>query len=465
MRTPTSSSPPSGPRVVLVVGSGAREHALAWRLASDPGVARVVVAPGNSGMGGDAEVRPGLDPLDITGLGALAGEVGAGLVVVGPEAPLAAGLADGLRRLGLAVFGPDAAAARLESSKSFCREVAAAAGVAMAKGETFAEVAPARAFAAALAGRVVVKADGLAAGKGVTVCADLEEAEAALRASLEDGRFGAAGSRVVVEERLDGREASLIALCDERTAVALPAARDHKRLAEGDRGPNTGGMGAYAPLPDVTPAAAAELVATVQRPVLAELARRGIAFRGALYAGLMLTAAGPRLLEFNVRFGDPEAQALLPILDVPLAPLLLAAAEGRLGEALPGGGSAWTGGLPTAGAAVAVVLAAEGYPDAPRGGDRIDGLEAARAAGTLVFMAGVTAAPGGGLETAGGRVATVVGRGAAVAAAAAAAYEAAERVSFAGRQLRHDIGRPFETSPSGNGGLAARDAVAAGSRP
>jgi phosphoribosylamine---glycine ligase len=457
---------PTAPRAVLVLGAGAREHALAWRLARDPGVARVVVAPGNPGMGRDAEVRPGVDLLDVAGVAAMAREVGAGLVVVGPEAPLAGGLADGLRALGLAVFGPDAAAARLESSKSFCRDVATAAGVAMAEGAAFREVAPALAFAADLGGRVVVKADGLAAGKGVTVCEDLEQAEAALRASLEDGRFGAAGRRVVVEERLDGREASLIALCDEGDAIALPAARDHKRLADGDRGPNTGGMGAYAPLPDLDQATAAELVATIQRPVLAELARRGIAFRGALYAGLMLTAAGPRLLEFNVRFGDPEAQALLPILAVPLAPLLLAAAEGRLGEALAAGGLGAAGCLPSAGAAVALVLAAAGYPDAPRGGDRIDGLDAAPAAGALVFTAGVAASPDGALETAGGRVATVVGRGPTVETAAGAAYGAAEHVMFAGRQLRHDIARPPEPPVSGSDeGSIVRAAVGVGSRP
>ena len=461
-----ASRMPLGPRVVLIVGFGAREHALAWRLARDPGVARVVVAPGNAGMSGDAEVRPSVDPLDVPAVGALAREVGAGLVVVGPEAPLAAGLAGGLRALGFAVFGPDAGAARLESSKAFCREVATASGVAMAEGAAFSEVDPALAFAARLGGRVVVKADGLAAGKGVTVCDDLEQAEAALHASLEGGRFGVAGARVVVEQRLDGREASLIALCDERDAIALLAARDHKRLGDGDRGPNTGGMGAYAPLADLDEATAAELVVAVQRPVLTELARRGIAFRGALYAGLMLTADGPRLLEFNVRFGDPETQALLPILEVPLAPLLLAAAEGRLGEAAVANGLAATRCLPAAGAAVAVVLAAAGYPDSPRGGDPIGGLDDARAAGALVFTAGVAASAGGTLHTAGGRVATVVGRGSTVEAAAGVAYRAAERVTFAGRQLRRDIGRTPQPAVSWTGEApAAREAVGAKSRP
>jgi len=433
------------PRCVLVIGAGAREHALAWRLARDLGVRRVVVAPGNPGMRQDAEVMPDLDPVDGVAVVALAREVEAELIVIGPEAPLAVGLADALRDAGLPVFGPGASAARLESSKAFCREIAQAAGVPMARGAAFEDVAAALAYATSLGGRVVVKADGLAAGKGVTVCDDLAQAEVALRASLEAGRFGAAGARVVVEERLEGREASLIAVCDEHVALALPPARDHKRLADGDRGPNTGGMGAYAPLPDLDPASASGLVATIQRPVLAELARRGIAFRGALYAGLMLTDAGPRLLEFNVRFGDPEAQALLPLVETPLAPLLLAAAEGRLGPAAVEVALAAPDVLPSSGAAVAVVLAAAGYPEQPRGGDPIDGLEAARAAGALIFTAGVASGPAGGLQTAGGRVVTIVGRGAGVEAAAARAYGAAEAVVFAGRQLRHDIGRPLST--------------------
>ncbi len=333
---PVMARRPRTPRTILVLGGGAREDALAWRLARDPGVERIVVAPGNPGMTPAAELRPGLDLADAAAVADLAREVAAELVLVGPESPLVGGVADALRAAGLAVFGPSAAAARLEGSKSFCRAVAAAAGVPMAEGAAFTSVGPALEFAERLDGRVVVKADGLAAGKGVTVCADVEEAEDALRASLEGGRFGPAGLRVVVEARLEGPEASLIALCDETAALALPAARDHKRVGDGERGPNTGGMGAYSPVPDLDDASVAELIERIHRPVLAELARRGVAFRGALYAGLILAAEGVRLLEFNVRFGDPEAQALLPRLEGPLAPLLLAAAEGRLAEAATG---------------------------------------------------------------------------------------------------------------------------------
>ncbi|MGZ3587579.1 MAG: phosphoribosylamine--glycine ligase [Candidatus Limnocylindrales bacterium] len=443
------------PRIVLVTGSGGREHALAWRLALDEGVARVIVTPGNPGMSDDAEVRPGVDPRDAEAVRAVARETGAELVVIGPEAPLASGLADGLRGAGLHVFGPGAAGARLEASKSFCRAVAGAAGVPIAAGEAFSAVAPALEFAARFGGRVVVKADGLAAGKGVTVCERLDEAEEALRASLEGGRFGAAGLRVVVEERLEGREVSLIALCDETAVLALPAARDHKRIGEGERGPNTGGMGAYSPVEDCDDATAAELVRRIHGPVLAELARRGIGFRGALYAGLMLTGDGPRLLEFNVRLGDPEAQALLPRLAIPLAPLLLAAAAGRLREAAAA--LDLRDGLVPAAAesAVAVVLAAPGYPGTPRLGGRIEGLDAARASGALVFAAGVAADQDGRLVTAGGRVLAVVGRGPTAAAAAETAYAGVARVAFPGRQVRRDIGPPAGALRSSGAGQAA----------
>ncbi len=433
------------PRRILVLGSGAREHAMAWRLAGEPGVERVIVAPGNPGMAeaptDGLDLVPGIDPADVGAVVHLAHELRPDLVVSGPEAPLVAGIADALEAAGFAALGPGAAGARLEASKAATRAVATAAGVPMATGAAFEAVAPAQAYAADLEWQVVVKADGLAAGKGVTVCHDEAAVATALREALEDGRFGAAGSRVVVEERLTGPEASVMALCDETAVLALPAARDHKRLRDGDDGPNTGGMGAFSPVPDLDDAAVESILDAIHAPVLAEAGRRGIRFRGVLYAGLMLTEGGPRLLEFNVRLGDPEAQAVLPRLAVPLAPLLAAAAEGRLATAAARYGLAPRAILPAVPeACVALVLAAAGYPERPRRGDLIGGLAEARAAGGLVFAAGVERSADG-LRTAGGRVLTVAGMGRDVAAAADTAYGAAGRVTFAGAHLRRDIGR------------------------
>lgn len=428
------------PRRVLVVGGGAREHALAWRLGLDEGVERVLAAPGSAGMADVAAAHPEVAAGDADAIVRLCREAHVELVVVGPEAPLVAGLADRLEAEEIPVFGPSAAAARLEGSKGFCREVATAAGVPMAEGAAFDDTAGALDCARSLGAPVVVKADGLAAGKGVTVCATPAEAERAIRAAVEERVFGEAGARVVVERALAGREASVMAMCDGAAALALPAARDHKRVGDGDTGPNTGGMGACSPVPDLDDAAATVIVERFHRPVLAELARRGIAFRGALYAGLMLTAEGAYLLEFNVRFGDPEAQAVLPRLDAPLAALLLAAAEGRLADAADHVRLA-DGLVPARRqAAVALVLAAAGYPGTPLAGDEIRGIEDARAAGALVFHAGTRVGPGGRFVTAGGRVLSVVATGPDLAAARAAAYHAADRIDFAGRQLRRDIG-------------------------
>lgn len=425
---------------VLIVGSGGREHALAWRLAGEPDVETVIVAPGNPGMTDVARTAPDIDPLDGDAVAGLASAERIGLVVVGPEAPLVAGLADRLAAAGIPVFGPSAAAARLEGSKAFCREVAEAAGVRMAEGRAFTATAPAIRFAARFGGRVAVKADGLAAGKGVVMCATEAAAEAAIRAALEDGAFGDAGRTVVVEEALEGPELSVIALCDESACLALPGARDHKRLGDGDEGPNTGGMGALSPAPGTDDALAGRIVETVHRPVLAELARRGLPFRGALFAGLILTADGPRLLEFNVRFGDPETQAIVPRLEVPLGRLLAAAARGGL--AAEAGALGIAGALlpVRTGAAASVVLAAAGYPGSVRTGDPIAGIDAARASGTRVFAAGVAGAPGA-LTTRGGRVLAVVGEGRTIEEAAAAAYRGADAISFAGMQLRRDLGR------------------------
>lgn len=438
------------PARILIVGAGGREHALAWRLAGEPGVERVWAAPGSAGIAaaGTVTVLSSVDPLDGAAVVAAAHEVAADLVVIGPEAPLAAGVADALRAAGIATFGPDAAAARIESSKAFCHEIAGAAGVRMARSGAFAEREPAVAFArelarkAGLGGGVVIKADGLAAGKGVTVCDDAEQAVLALDAIFAvPAPAGAdpAAPRVVVEERLFGPEASLIALCDGRDAVALPAARDHKRLLDGDLGPNTGGMGAYSPLPDFPDAEAARLVGTIHRPILAELARRGTRFTGALYAGLILTDEGPVLLECNARFGDPETQVLLPRLATPLAPLLLAAARGELAAAAAEAGAA--GDLLPAipEAAVGIVLAADGYPDTPRRGDPIAGLRFAEEAGGLVFHAGTARLGEDRFQTAGGRILTVVALGADLAAARLNAERAADRVGFRGMQRRNDI--------------------------
>jgi len=420
-------------RSVLVAGAGARQHALCWKLATEPGVERIIAAPGNPLMTDVADVRPHVSADDLDAVVALALAECVDLVVVGPEDPLVAGLADRLAAAGVPCFGPMAAAARLEGSKAFAREVCDAAGVAMARGRAFEDAASAIAFAEALGGRVVVKADGLALGKGVQMCDDAHAAQAAIHDALVDGRFGDAGRRVVVEEWLDGSEASVIALCDGERYALLPAARDHKRAFEGDAGPNTGGMGAYSPVDGLDDAALAAIGESVVAPVLAELTRRGTPFRGALFCGLMLSAQGPRVLEFNVRLGDPETQAIVPRANVALGELMLECANGRLLAAgvLPA--------LPDA--TVALFLAADGYPEAGRRDDPITGIEAARATGALVLGAGVARGADGRLVTAGGRVLTVVGRGTTIGQAADAAYAAAALIDYDGKWYRRDIGR------------------------
>jgi len=427
------------PTRILIVGSGAREHALAWKLSGEPGVNDVVVAPGSYAIAAEPRVRGlrGTEPTDIGAIVAAAKAMAAELVVIGPEAPLAAGMADALDEAGIAVFGPTAAAARIESSKAFCHKVADVAGVPMARSVVDGgDGSAARGFARDLdtdGKSVVVKADGLAAGKGVTVTTSIDEAIAAIDAAISEGP-------VVVEERLEGREASVIAICDGKEALALPIARDHKRLGDLDTGPNTGGMGAYSPLVDLPDEAADDIVERFHRPILAELARRGTPFRGALYAGLMLTADGPVLLECNARFGDPEAQVILPRLAGPLGPVLLAAAKGRLARAARALGLQGRR-LPTLpGASLGIVLAAAGYPDTPRQGDPMEGLHGARAAGALLFHAGTIRDADGGFRTAGGRILTVVGTGPDLAAARNVAEDGADRISFDGLQRRHDIG-------------------------
>ena len=417
---------------ILVVGAGARQHALAWRLAGEPGVERLIVAPGNPLIADFAEVRGGVPSEDLAGIVHLARTVQVDLVVVGPEDPLVDGLADLLAAAGVPCFGPTAAASRLEASKSFARSICDASGVAMARGRAFDDPDRAVAYSESLGGSVVVKADGLAGGKGVTLCATVAEAERAVRDAL-GGRFGAAGRTVVVEQCLTGVEASVMALCDGTRYALLPAARDHKRLGDGDTGPNTGGMGAYSPVDQVGDARLEALGEAVIAPVLREMEARGTPFRGALFAGLMLTADGPRVLEYNVRLGDPETQAVLPRLDVRLAPLLLECATGSLSR---------HGALPAApGATVALYLAAAGYPNGAATGHVINGIDDARRAGALVFGAGVARADDGALVTAGGRVLTIVGRGSDVSAAADAAYDAAALIDYEGKFARRDIGR------------------------
>ena len=416
---------------VLVVGAGGREHALAWKISRSPLVRELYAAPGNPGIAQVAELVP-LGAEDVDGLARWAREKRIDLVVVGPEAPLVKGLADRIAREGIPVFGPSAGAAEVEGSKAFAKDVMRAAGIPTAEAGTFDAVDPALAWARARGGRVVVKADGLAAGKGVVVCGDVAEAEAALRAMLVERVHGGAGARVVVEERLEGPEASCIAFVDGERVRLLAAAQDHKRIFDGDRGPNTGGMGAFSPTPTVTPEVSAMVERDVLLPAVRELARRGRPFRGALYAGLMLTPAGPRVLEFNARLGDPETQPVLLRMESDVVPALLGAARGDLSRVDITFDRR---------SAVGVVLAAEGYPAKPRSGDPIDGLDGPWPEGVQVFHAGTARAQDGRVVTSGGRVLTVCALGDALDDAARRAYDAVARIRFRGMQYRKDIGK------------------------
>ncbi len=414
---------------VLVVGAGGREHALVSVISASPLCLEVHAAPGNPGIALVGKCHP-VKVDDIAGQVALARSLAVDLVVVGPEVPLVLGLADELRAAGIRVFGPSAAAAHVEGSKAFTKELLEAAGVDTATAFTVTTLDEARDAIAKLGGRCVVKADGLAAGKGVVICDDAAEAEQAAQ-ELLDGALGEAGATLVIEERMEGPELSVLALCHGEAAVPLPSARDYKRIGEGGTGPNTGGMGAISPAPGVSDEEAQQIVETVHKPILRELVRRGIPFSGCLYAGLMLTASGPRVLEFNVRFGDPETEAVLPRLGEDLLPFLMACADGTLQD----------GRLRTIpGAAVAVVLASRGYPASSESGTPINGVsEAGSQRDVAVFHAG-TAIVDGRLVTAGGRVLAVTARGADGAAAQAAAYAAAAKIAFDGMQLRRDIG-------------------------
>jgi len=415
---------------VLVVGSGGREHALVWAITASPLADMVFCAPGNAGIAEEAECVP-IAASDTAALVSFCREAAIDFVVIGPEAPLVAGLADALEAAGIAAFGPSAAAAALEGSKSFMKDLCARAGIPTAAYGRFREAAAAKAFIAERGAPIVIKADGLAQGKGVTVATDLGAAYAAVDAALGDRRFGPAGAEIVVEEFLAGTEASLFALVDGTDLLPLASAQDYKRVGEGDSGPNTGGMGAVSPAPGLTPALEAAAIEHILRPTVAAMRREGRPYKGVLYAGLMLTAEGPKLLEYNVRFGDPECQALMLRLRSDLLPALVAARDGVLKQV----DLRWH-----EDSAVCVVMAARGYPDQPVTGTEIRGLEAASAEPAVkIFHAG-TRRDGSRVLAAGGRVLGIAASGRDRRAACAAAYRAIGRIDWPGGFCRRDIG-------------------------
>jgi phosphoribosylamine--glycine ligase len=413
---------------VLVVGSGGREHALCWAIANSPLLTKLWCAPGNPGIATTAECVA-LDPLDIPSLVAFAQDTAIDLVVPGPEAPLVAGLTDAMEAAGIACCGPTKAAAQLEGSKTFTKELADAASIPTAMWERFDDPDAARAFVRKRGVPIVIKADGLAAGKGVTVATTEDEALAAIAAIMDQKTFG--NPAIIVEECLDGEEISLFALCDGDNALLLGSAQDHKRVGDGDTGPNTGGMGAYSPVPSFPPRLEEACLDAIVRPALHEMARRGTPFRGILFAGLMLTEDGAKLIEFNVRFGDPECQVLLARLQSDLLPALQAACDGELADF----DLRWTNQ-----AAVAVVMAARGYPDAPEKGSTIKGLtEAAAVQGVTIFHAGTQAGPDGTIQAAGGRVLTICATAADVSRARTKAYTAVDALDWPEGFCRRDI--------------------------
>ena len=414
---------------LLVIGSGGREHALAWKLARSPRVSRVLVAPGNAGTARE-DGLVNVAAATIPELVELARKEAVAFTVVGPEAPLAEGVVDAFRAAGLRIFGPAQAAARLESSKEYAKSFMQRHGIPTAAHGAFSDPAPAHEYIERHGAPIVIKADGLAAGKGVVVATSAAEAHAAVDAMLVDKQMGAAGARVVIEEFLDGEEASFIVMADGRHALPLATSQDHKRLNDGDRGPNTGGMGAYSPAPVVTPAIHAKVMREVIQPAIAGMDKDGTPYSGFLYAGLMISRDGSvKVLEFNCRLGDPETQPIIMRLKSDLVTLIEHGLAGTLGEAQ----AEWDRRV-----ALAVVLAAAGYPDNPRKGDVIQGLPAA-SDDCHVFHAG-TASNGKDVVTSGGRVLAVTALGGNVSAARARAYEVAEAIRFEGRQLRRDIG-------------------------
>ena len=410
---------------ILVIGSGGREHALYWKLSESPQTEQIYAIPGNPGM--DASAAIALD--DHAEILRFVKEKDIGLVVVGPEVPLMNGLVDELEEAGIRAFGPRANAAEIEGSKSFAKDLMKKYGIPTARYEVFTAAEPARAYIRQEGAPIVVKADGLAAGKGVIVAMTEQEALDAVDAIMEDHSFGDAGARVVIEEFMEGEEASLLAFTDGMTIRPMISAQDHKRAYDGDRGPNTGGMGTYAPAPVMTPEMTKRAVEEILEPTIAAMAQEGRTYRGCLYLGLMVTADGPKVVEFNARFGDPETQVVLPLLDSDLVTIMCACADGTLAD-VP---IRWKDG-----AAVCVVLASGGYPGHYDKGQEIHGLADAEAMGALVFHAG-TAMKDGKLVTNGGRVLGVVGRGADISSAVDAAYAAAAKISFKDVYYRKDI--------------------------
>jgi len=424
---------------VLLIGSGGREHALAWKLSASPLLAKLYCAPGNGGIAEVAECIP-LAVADHTAVIRFCTDNAIDLVIVGPEAPLVAGLVDDLTTAGIKCFGPTQAAAQLEGSKGFTKDLCAEFNIPTAAYGRFTNAESAKAYAAEQKLPVVIKADGLAAGKGVTIAETHAEADAAIEACFA-GAFGKAGSEVVVEEFLEGEEASFFALCDGKTALALATAQDHKRVGDGDTGPNTGGMGAYSPAPVITPAIFTRIMDEIIRPTVDAMAKRGTPFTGVLFAGLMITTDGPKLIEYNVRFGDPETQVLMLRLKSDLLPALLACADGVLDRL----DLRWSDD-----AALTVVMAANGYPGSPEVGSEIKGIDAAAAVeGVEIFHAG-TRRDGDRLLAHGGRVLNVSAVGSTVAEAQVRAYEAAARIDWPGGFFRRDIGwRAVEREKSG----------------
>lgn len=416
---------------VLVVGSGGREHALCWAISGSPLLTKLYCAPGNPGIAAVAECVD-IGVLDIPTLVGFAQDNAIDLVVPGPEAPLVEGIADAMEAAGIACCGPTKAAAQLEGSKTFTKEIADAASIPTALWERFEDAEAAREFVRRRGAPIVVKADGLAAGKGVVVATSVEEALAAIDAMMDRKVFGDSGAAVVIEECLVGEEVSLFALCDGEDALLLGSAQDHKRVGDGDTGPNTGGMGAYTPVPNFPPKLEQACLEAIIRPALKEMARKGMPFRGILFAGLMLTEEGAKLIEFNVRFGDPECQVLLSRLKSDLLPALQAACDGELGDF----DLRWSDR-----ASVAVVMAARGYPEAPERGSSIEGLdEAAALPGVSVFHSGTATGADGRIVAAGGRVLTVCGTAADVRGARDAAYAGVDAIVWPEGFCRRDIG-------------------------
>ncbi len=414
---------------ILVIGSGGREHALVWKLAQSPKAEKIYAVPGNPGIAELAECVQDISIEDNDAIIAFAKEIPADLVVIGPEAPLMNGLADDLQKAGIRVFGPTKAAAMLEGSKAFSKDIMKKYGIPTAKYEIFTDAAAARSYIEQEGAPIVIKADGLAAGKGVIVAMTMEEALDAIREIMEDSAFGSAGSRVVVEEFMEGEEASLLAFTDGKTICPMVSSQDHKRAYDGDEGPNTGGMGTYAPAPVMTEDMVRLAEERILKPVIKAMEQEGHPYQGCLYAGLMITKDGPKVVEFNARFGDPETQVVLPLLESDLADIMCACADGTLQQQ----DIKWSSDC-----AVCVVLASGGYPKSYAKGYEITGLAKAKALDTVAFHAGTTEKDGK-ILTAGGRVLGITARGAGIKEAVDKAYKSVAEVRFKDVHYRHDI--------------------------